>query len=68
MKWVIAKHGKGCIEWYSHSCRGYFQKKLDIFKHLYDHVYLIDVLVLMDNGEDDGEMIIEISNGKILIC
>ena len=35
------------------------------FKHLYEYTYLIDNLVLIDNSEDDGEIVLEINNGKI---
>jgi predicted ABC-type ATPase len=35
------------------------------FKHLYDYAYLIDNLVLIDNSEDDGKIVLEINNGII---
>jgi predicted ABC-type ATPase len=35
------------------------------FTHLYDYAYLIDNLVLIDNSEDDGEIVLEINNGII---
>ncbi|MEQ6375598.1 hypothetical protein RZN25_01950 [Bacillaceae bacterium S4-13-56] len=35
------------------------------FKHLYDCAYMIDNLVLIDNSEDDGKIVLEVNNGII---
>jgi predicted ABC-type ATPase len=35
------------------------------FKHLYDYAHLIDNLVLIDNSEDNGELVLEINDGII---
>ncbi|WP_343810199.1 zeta toxin family protein, partial [Virgibacillus siamensis] len=35
------------------------------FKHLYEYPPIIDNLILIDNSKDDGEIILEINNGKI---
>lgn len=35
------------------------------FKHLYAYSYMIDNLVLIDNSEDDGEIVLEVNNGII---
>ncbi|MFD1849321.1 zeta toxin family protein [Oceanobacillus bengalensis] len=35
------------------------------FKHLYDYAYMIDNLVLIDNSEDNGEIVLEVNNGII---
>ncbi|MCK0470380.1 zeta toxin family protein [Halalkalibacter sp. APA_J-10(15)] len=35
------------------------------FKHLYDYAYMIDNLVLIDNSEEDGEIVLEVNNGFI---
>ncbi|SER93055.1 Predicted ABC-type ATPase [Gracilibacillus ureilyticus] len=33
------------------------------FEHLYDYAYMIDNLVLIDNSEEDGEIVLEVNNG-----
>lgn len=35
------------------------------FKHLYEHASIVDNLILIDNSKDDGEIILEINDGKI---
>lgn len=35
------------------------------FKHLYEFAHIIDNLVLIDNSEDDGKIVLEINNGVI---
>lgn len=35
------------------------------FNNLYEHVHLIDNLVLIDNSQDDGKIILEMNNGLI---
>ena len=35
------------------------------FKHLYEYTNMIDNLVLIDNSEDDGEIVLEVNNGII---
>ncbi|ALX47670.1 zeta toxin family protein [Lentibacillus amyloliquefaciens] len=35
------------------------------FKHLYECAPIIDNLILIDNSKDDGEIILEINDGKI---
>ncbi|UOE92673.1 zeta toxin family protein [Alkalihalobacillus sp. LMS39] len=35
------------------------------FKHLYEYAYLVDNLILIDNSEDNGEIIMEVNNGII---
>lgn len=34
-------------------------------KHLYEYAKIVDNLVLIDNSQDDGEMVLEINDGKI---
>lgn len=35
------------------------------FKHLYEYAPIIDNLILIDNSKDDGEIVLEINDGKI---
>jgi len=35
------------------------------FKHLYEYANIIDNLILIDNSEDDGEIVLEINDGVI---
>ncbi|WP_077324798.1 zeta toxin family protein [Virgibacillus siamensis] len=35
------------------------------FKHLYEYAPIIDNLIAIDNSKDDGEIVLEINNGKI---
>jgi len=35
------------------------------FNNLYEYAYLMDNLVLIDNSQDDGEVVLEINNGFI---
>jgi predicted ABC-type ATPase len=35
------------------------------FKHLYEYANIIDNLILIDNSEDNGEIVLEINNGII---
>jgi len=35
------------------------------FKHLYEYAYMIDNLILIDNSEENGEIVLEINNGII---
>lgn len=35
------------------------------FKHLYEYAHIINNLVLIDNSEDDGDIVLEINNGFI---
>lgn len=35
------------------------------FENLYRHVAIIDNLVLIDNSQDDGEIVLEINNGVV---
>ena len=35
------------------------------FEHLYQYAYMIDNLVLIDNSQDDGEIVLEVNNGVI---
>ncbi|GGN67335.1 MULTISPECIES: zeta toxin family protein [Oceanobacillus] len=35
------------------------------FKHLYEYAYIIDNLILIDNSEDDGEIVLEVNNGFV---
>ncbi|MGG3852882.1 hypothetical protein ABET36_00370, partial [Caldifermentibacillus hisashii] len=35
------------------------------FAHLYQYSHLVDNLILIDNSQDNGEIVMEINNGKI---
>lgn len=35
------------------------------FSHLYEYAHIIDNLVLIDNSEDDGEIVLEVNNNVI---
>ncbi|WP_228550976.1 hypothetical protein [Sporosarcina cascadiensis] len=35
------------------------------FDNLYQYAYLVDNLILIDNSEDDGQIILEVNNGHI---
>ena len=35
------------------------------FKHLYEYAPIIDNLIAIDNSKDDGEIVLEINDGKI---
>jgi len=35
------------------------------FEHLYNNVKMIDNLVLIDNSEDDGEIVLEVNDSQI---
>jgi predicted ABC-type ATPase len=35
------------------------------FKHLYEYAHIIDNLILIDNSEDNGEIVLEINNAVI---
>ena len=36
------------------------------FAHLYDYAEIMDNLVLIDNSEDDGRLLLEVNEGKII--
>jgi predicted ABC-type ATPase len=35
------------------------------FKHLYEYAHMINNLILIDNSEDNGEIVLEINDGVI---
>lgn len=41
------------------------RRSVTSFNHLYEYTKIIDNLVLIDNSEDDGEIILEANNGVI---
>lgn len=41
------------------------RRSITSFNHLYEYTKIIDNLVLIDNSEDDGEIVLEVNNGII---